>query len=592
MLRFLPRVAPPAWLLTGLAALAAGCGINPTAGTYEGPPAVSPSASRDSPAAGPSNADVRDAVQRLLEAGRHPLLKWPDITQHLPTLTAAASGEPDGLFWFADDASHPSLEGALQALARAEVHGLDPADFDAAPLGVRWRQMQGARAPDADDLAAFDTAVSVSMLRFLSSVHEGRVDPRLVGFAYDVSAKRLDPMASLRSARDDAVGPAAAVERARPPFPIYYRLMTALAAYRAVVATGEPPTVPGLGAAEKTITPGQPWEGAAALAARLTSIGDLPAAAPAPAAAAGVPVYDGALVDAVKRFQTRHALDSDGVIGPSTIRALNVPLALRVRQIELAMERERWLPDLSGRPYLLVNVPLFRMWALDPGVAGEPLQMNVVVGKSVGYSTPIFIGEMAYIVFRPYWNPPPGILRAEIIPHARRDPGYLSSEDMEIIAADSDGGAPLPATAENLDKVLAGKLFLRQRPGPKNSLGPAKFIFPNDENVYLHGTPAQRLFSRARRDFSHGCIRVEDPVSLAEWALREDPVWTRERILAVMSGATPTQVNLKRKLTVVIFYDTAYVDSHGVVHFADDYYGHDAKLVEALAHGFPYPRTR
>jgi murein L,D-transpeptidase YcbB/YkuD len=591
MRRLQPRVAPRAWLLAGAITTAAGCGINPTAGTYVAPPAVPPSSSDDSPAAAPSPADVRAGVQALSEAGRHPLLKWPDIREHLAALEAAAADEPDGLFWFADRASHPSLEGALQTLARASAHGLDPADFDAAPLGARWRQIQGATSPQAGDLAAFDTAVSVSVLRFLSSVHEGRVDPRLVGFDYDVGPKRLDPLTSLRSARDEAGGLAAAVERARPPFPVYYRLMTALAAYRVLVAAGEPLEVPGLRAAERKIAPGQPWEGAAALAARLGALGDLPAEAPVPEEA-GVPVYGGALVDAVRRFQTRHALDPDGVIGPSTIKALNVPLASRVRQIELAMERERWLPDLAGRAYLLVNVPLFRMWAFDPGVGGEPLQMNVVVGKSVGYSTPIFIGEMAYIVFRPYWNPPPGILRNEIVPRARKDPGYLASQDMEIVTGDRETGAALPATPENLDKVLAGTLLLRQRPGPKNSLGSAKFIFPNDENVYMHGTPAQHLFSRARRDFSHGCIRVEDPVSLAEWALREDPAWTRERILAAMAGAAPAQVNLKRKLAVVIFYDTAYVDATGVVHFADDYYGHDARLLEALAHGFPYPRAR
>jgi len=214
------------------------------------------------------------------------------------------------------------------------------------------------------------------------------------------------------------------------------------------------------------------------------------------------------------------------------------------------------------------------------------------VGKSVGHATPIFISEMAYIVFRPYWNPPPGILRAEIVPRERREPGYLASEDMEILDAGSPGGAALPPTPANLDAVLAGSLLLRQRPGPKNSLGSAKFIFPNDEHVYMHGTPARQLFSRARRDFSHGCIRVEDPVSLAEWLLRDDGNWTRERILAAMAGAKPTQVNLKRTLTVMIFYDTVYVDSTGEVNFADDYYGHDAKLAEALAHGFPYPRTR
>ena len=592
MRRHLPRAASLAWLLTVPVALAGGCGVNPVADIYEGPPAVSPATNQAHPAVAPSPAEVQAAVQRIIEAGRHPLLKWPDISDCVPALAAAAAGEPDGLVWFVAGGGHPSLDGALLALARAERHGLDPADFDAVSLAVRWRELQRMAAPAARDLAAFDTALSVAVVRFLSSVHEGRVEPRMVGFDYDVSAKRLDALASLRSARDEVGGMATAVELVRPLFPVYYRLMNALAVYRGLAAAGEPPEVPGLRTGARKISPGQPWEGAAALASRLAAVGDLPADAPLPAPAAGVPVYGGALVDAVKRFQDRHALESDGAIGPATIAALNVPLASRVRQIELALERERWLPELVSQPYLLVNVPLFRMWASDPGVAGEPLRMNVVVGKSVGHATPIFISEMEYIVFRPYWNPPPRILRAEIIPRERREPGYLASEDMEIVEIGSQGGAALQPTPANLDAVLAGRLLLRQRPGPKNSLGPAKFIFPNDEDVYMHGTPARQLFSRARRDFSHGCIRVEDPVSLAEWLLRDDRNWTRERILAAMGGAMPTQVNLRHKLTVMIFYDTVYVDSAGVVSFADDYYGHDAKLVEALAHGFPYPRTR
>ena len=591
MRRFLPRKAPLAWPVTALVTLVAGCGINPVADTYEGPPAASPSASQARAAEAPSRADVRAAVQSILEAERHPLLKWPDISDCVPALASAAAGETDSLFWFVAGAGHPSLDGTLRALASADAHGLDPADFDAVPLSVRWRELQRMEAAAAGDLAAFDTAVSVAVVRFLSSVREGRVEPRMVGFDYDVSAKRLDGLVSLRSARDDFGGLSAEAEWARPPFPIYYRLMNALARYRGLAAAGEPPEVPGLRSAARKISPGQPWEGAAALAARLRAVGDLPADAWLPDATAEVPVYGGALVDAVKRFQDRHALESDGVVGPSTIAALNVSLASRMRQIELALERERWLPNLVSEPYLLVNVPLFRMWAFDPGVAGEPLRMNVVVGKSVGHATPIFISEMEYIVFRPYWNPPPGILRAEIIPRERREPGYLASEDMEIIETGSQSGAAFPPTPANLDAVLAGRLLLRQRPGPKNSLGYAKFIFPNDDNVYMHGTPARQLFSRARRDFSHGCIRVEDPVRLAEWLLREDQNWTRERILAAMAGAAPTQVNLTRKLRVMIFYDTVYVDSAGVVSFADDYYGHDARLVEALAHGFPYPRS-
>ena len=468
---------------------------------------------------------------------------------------------------------------------------MDPGQFDAPTLADRWQQLKAAPGGSAAEWAALDTGLSVSVMRYLSSVSQGRVDPRIVGFAYDLSARRLDPLAELRAARDGAGGVAAAVERLQPPFPVYRRLRGALAAYRRLAAAGEPPAVPALTGTVKKVAPGQPWAGSLALAARLRALGDLPAGAPAPVLRDGVPVYGGALLDAVKRFQERHALEADGVIGAGTIDRLNVTLAARVRQIELAMERERWLPEMRRAPYLFVNVPLFRLWAYDPDMPNEPLRMNVVVGKSAGHATPIFIDEMEYVIFRPYWNPPPSIVRSEIVPKARRDPAYLDRENLEIVASGSPAATPLPPTPANLDNVLKGKLTIRQKPGPKNALGLAKFIFPNAENVYMHGTPAQQLFSRARRDFSHGCIRLEDPARLAEWVLRDDPQWTRERIVAAMNGEAPTQVNLKERLRVILFYDTAYVDSHGVVHFADDYYGHDAKLEAALAHGFPYPRT-
>ena len=252
-------------------------------------------------------------------------------------------------------------------------------------------------------------------------------------------------------------------------------------------------------------------------------------------------------MDAVKRFQGRHALEPDGVIGSGTIEALNVPAAVRVRQIEMALERERWLPEMRKEPHVFVNVPLFRLWAYDPARPDEPLRMNVVVGKTLGHKTPIFVDEMEYVIFRPYWSPPPSIIRSEIVPKARRDPSYLDRQNMEIVASGDENAPALPATPENLDKVVAGRLFVRQKPGEKNSLGLAKFIFPNSENVYMHGTPAQSLFARARRDFSHGCIRLEDPARLAQWVLRDSPEWTRERIDAAMRGARPTHVNLKRE---------------------------------------------
>jgi murein L,D-transpeptidase YcbB/YkuD len=217
--------------------------------------------------------------------------------------------------------------------------------------------------------------------------------------------------------------------------------------------------------------------------------------------------------------------------------------------------------------------------------------MKVVVGKSLENRTPVFVQHMEYVIFRPYWNPPRTIVTKEIVPHARRDPSYLEREDLEIVASGDEDAAALPATPENLDAVVAGRLYVRQRPGPRNSLGLAKFIFPNHENVYMHGTPATQLFLRTRRDFSHGCIRVEDATLLAEWVLRDVPGWTRKRIEEAMQGERPTRVNLKEPLMVVLFYDTVHVNSEGVVHFASDIYSHDRELDEALARGYPHPES-
>jgi murein L,D-transpeptidase YcbB/YkuD len=215
--------------------------------------------------------------------------------------------------------------------------------------------------------------------------------------------------------------------------------------------------------------------------------------------------------------------------------------------------------------------------------------MNVVVGESLDHRTPIFVEEMEYVIFRPYWNPPRGITVKEIIPRARCDPSYFAREALEIVASGADNAAELPPTPENLSKVVSGRLFIRQKPGPRNSLGLAKFIFPNAEDVYMHGTPAQALFARVRRDFSHGCIRLEDPARFAEWVLRDQPAWTRARIDAAMKGERPTRVNLTEKLTVVIFYATVHVNTESIAFFVDDISGHDRTLDAALAQGYPYP---
>jgi murein L,D-transpeptidase YcbB/YkuD len=532
--------------------------------------------------AGPADADVQATVERVLTGGEHPWLKWGEISDVAPTLEGLYENEPDRLLWFAGESPYPGLEGALETLASAGEHGLDPADYDAALLQERWEALKAGPA-SGPERALFDAALSVSVARMLRSARVGRVDPAALHWGYDVRPRPVDVRALLQEVRAGQ-GLAAALADLEPPLAHYRRAREALAHYRALAAEGEPEAVPVLEDRTK-VEGGDSWNGVPALAARLRVLGDLEEAAGGEAST----VYDGALVDAVKRFQWRHGLERDGVIGKATLEALNVPLAQRARQIELALERERWLPDLGQEPTVFVNVALFRLWASDPRSDEEPVRMNVVVGKSLHHRTPIFIEQMEYVVFRPYWNIPYSIAARETVPRTRKDPGYIDEHHFEIVSSGAETAPALPPTPENLDKILAGSLHVRQKPGPHNALGLAKFIFPNADNVYMHGTPAQQLFSRARRDFSHGCIRLEDPARLGEWVLRDDPEWTRERIDAAMQGERPTRVNLKEPLRVVLFYVTAHVDSESVVHFANDIYGLDATLDQALRQGYPYP---
>jgi murein L,D-transpeptidase YcbB/YkuD len=214
--------------------------------------------------------------------------------------------------------------------------------------------------------------------------------------------------------------------------------------------------------------------------------------------------------------------------------------------------------------------------------------MKVVVGKALGHSTPVFSDTMEYVVFRPYWEVPPSITRAELIPHMIRDPDYLANKDFELIDSHQNVVTAGAVSTEVINDLRAGRLSIRQKPGPKNSLGLVKFVFPNSYNVYMHDTPASEFFAKSRRDFSHGCIRLEHPAELAAWVLRNNPGWNMERIRVAMSGDTPQQVKLAHPIPVFIVYGTAIVTEDGLVHFYDDIYGHDTALEKALANGYPY----
>ena len=432
------------------------------------------------------DADVTATVDQVLSTSAHPSLAWGRIPDVISVLQPLYANEPDRLFWFDRSTPVASLKTTIAALAAAAEHGLDPADYDAPWLEQQFAALSGTEASGADR-ALLDLGVSTAVVRILNAVHKGRVDPATMYWGYDNSARNLD-LATLMPAVRDSEGLAATLEAVSPKVTHYERARRTLAVYRTRADAGEPESLPALTKELPKIQPGDQWEGVPALAARLRAFGDL-----AQDAVVDGIAYAPSLADAVKRFQRRHGLGNDGVIGAGTRRALNVSLASRVRQLELAMERMRWLPSLDDKPNVFVNVALFRLWATDPAAGGDPLRMNVVVGKSLDHQTPLFIERMEYVIFRPYWNPPRSIIVNELVPKARRDPTYLDKEGFEIVASGSEKAAALPRTPENLSKVVAGRLYIRQKPGPQNALGLAKFIFPNDEDVYMHGTPAQQV---------------------------------------------------------------------------------------------------
>ncbi len=520
-------------------------------------------------------ADVAAAIPDVVSSGGTPMPATLTSVerQQLAAFYADANDAPQ---WI-DASARPSDEAraALRVLSGASVDALDPADYAADALATQADAL-GAATP-ATDLAAFDVGLSASLLRYLRHLHTGRVDPRAIGFRMTTPADGPDVVAALRSALASHRVADAAAELA-PPLVLYRSLRSALARYRALAASTPDPVF----TASAVVKPGDEYVDAPVLRRHLIALGDLPPAAPAPATPN---TYDEALVDGVKHFQMRHGLEPDGVIGRTTHAALRVPLAQRVRQIELALERLRWLPHLSPDGFIGVNVPMFHLWVWDaiPPNGAPAFGMNVIVGRALNTQTPVFVEEMRYVIFRPYWNVPASITRGEMLPAFRRDPSYFARHDLEIVDGPGDDARPVAVSDASIALLQQGRLRVRQRPGPSNSLGLVKFVFPNDENVYLHGTPAPELFKRTRRDFSHGCVRVEDPVALAQWVLKGRPEWARDRIVAAMQAPRPQRVDLPKPLQVILFYVTAVVmPEDGTVHFADDIYGHDAKLDRAL----------
>jgi len=517
-------------------------------------------------------------LREIVSSGTLRDLRWPDFSDYKGHLAEFYEANGYTPAWVQGRQLSPQALALIEAFKQAWKKGLQPEDYDASRWDARMGQLQSS-----DDPAPVDVAMTVCTMRFVSDLRIGRVNPKHFKFGLDVEHKKYDLAQFVRDRLLSASDVSQVLAEMEPPFGGYRRTEAALVSYTELLGKDGGEKLP---PSAKPIDPGQQYAGVPRLIQLLKLVGDLPADATLPADSQA---YDGTLVEAVKSFQRRHGLQDDGRLGAETIKQLNVPLSDRVHQLALTLERWRWLPVEFSAPPIIVNIPDFHLRALDDGNKIS-LDMRVVVGKSVRTQTPVFSRDMTYVVLRPYWNVPPSILRGEIVPAIQRDRNYIANKRYEVTTNDGKVVTDGPISDEVLAQLRAGKLAVRQKPGPANALGLVKLMFPNEFNVYLHSTPAQELFSRTRRDFSHGCIRVEKPAELATWALRNNPGWPLERVKESMTaGQDNVSVRLNQPIPVFIVYGTALALENGEVHFYNDIYGHDAALSQVLAKGYPYP---
>ncbi len=530
------------------------------------------------PAAAPAApAPVAVELERLLGTSWHPDLRWPNLGDVQAELTALYRQREWQPLWLGRGGFTPPARALLRVLGEAANRGLDPADYD-----VAWLQAQGPglETSDTPARARVELGLSTAAARFATALRRGRVSPKAVHATYLLPPDSFDVAATV-AALAGSTRPNDLLQALEPPFVHYWLLMAALVRYRELARDSSLvvlPPMPG------KLRPGDAYTGVPTLRRLLRLLGDYRDSTAAPILDT---VYAGPLVEAVKLFQMRQGFLPDGVIGDSTRARMQHPFELRIRQMELALERWRWMPRQFAQPPIIVNIPAFRLYAFGDRDLSERemLAMNVVVGTAFKTETPVFLGDLEYLVFSPYWDVTPTIARNEIKPAALENPEFLTRNRYELV----EGTTPVQPWIENIQRIGQG-VRVRQTPGPHNALGAVKFIMPNDYQIYLHDTPAKALFERTRRDASHGCIRLSDPLGLARFLLRDQLDWTEARIRSAAQAGVPTTVRLRHRIPVVITYATAVARQNGDVFFYQDIYGHDRTLDRLLRAGYPYPR--
>jgi L,D-transpeptidase YcbB len=509
------------------------------------------------------------ACGRRAESGERPPGR-ATASPPAPATTPAERGGGGPSYWVTSGGPNKNA-GILRAvLAAADTHGLNPQAYGLDEIGRLWDRK------DDESLARLESLLTMALGNYSSDMTEGRhqprdFDPQAFPTACDCEVDRPALLERALAAPDLK----AFLEGQAPPFDEYLGLREKLAEYRTLAARGGWTEVP----PGPKLKPGDSDPRVGAVRRRLAVTGEWPTADPA-----DNDTYDGTLAAAVMRFQRHHGLDPDGVIGPGTLAALNVPVERRIRQLIVNMETWRWVARDRGDWWITVNIPSFRLTAVRGGKA--ELSMAVVVGDE-SHMTPVFSDRLRTVEFNPYWNVPLSISRKEFLPKLRKDPAYLKKQHIRMFEGWSSAADEVDSAAVEWGTVSAddmGRYRLRQDPGADNALGHFAFIFPNAFDVYLHDTPALGLFEQTKRTFSHGCIRVARAHDLAAYVLGgEEKGWTQEKLNEMLATGQNQSVRLDRPVPIYILYNTAVVDRENRdVYFFNDVYGRDALLEKAI----------